>query len=129
MSFTIDRYRINDLSILRLQDNATGAMVGILPEHGALLHAFESAQASLDTVMAKARFWQRWAELPLNARQVKLLNRVLDGLDGKLTSTRWGHVAKCSPDTALRDISALIALGVLRQAPGGGRSTAYELAD
>ena len=95
---------------------------------GALQRALDSAQHSLDAVLAKARFWQRWAGTPLNERQVKLLNRLLDGFEGKLTSSNWAAIAKCSPDTALRDISELIALGMLRRMAGGGRSTAYELA-
>jgi Fic family protein len=67
--------------------------------------------------------------MPLNERQVKLLNRLLDGFDGKLTSSKWAAIAKCSPDTALRDITQLVEFGVLQKAPGGGRSTGYELAD
>jgi len=89
--------------------------------------AIASAQATLDSVLAKARFWQRWAGLPLNTRQVKLLNRLLDGFDGKLTSSKWAAIAKCSPDTALRDITQLLELGVLHKTPGSGRSTGYEL--
>ena len=96
---------------------------------GALLRTLQSAQHTLDGVLRKARFWQRWAQAPLNQRQVKLLNRLLDGFDGKLTSSKWAAIAKCSPDTALRDIQALITLGALGQAAGGGRSTAYELVD
>lgn len=96
---------------------------------GALLRAMESAQHTLDAVLVKARFWQRRAGTPLNERQVKLLNRLLDGFEGKLTSSKWAAIAKCSPDTALRDISELISLGALRKMAGGGRSTAYELAD
>lgn len=64
----------------------------------------------------------------MNERQVSLLNRLLDGLEGKLTSSKWAAIAKCSPDTALRDINELMALGVLRKTEGGGRSTGYELA-
>lgn len=90
--------------------------------------ALTSAQFTLDAVLLKARFWQRWAATPLNERQVKLLNRLLDGFQGKLTSSKWAAMAKCSPDTALRDINALLALGVLVRSPGGGRSTGYELA-
>ena len=56
------------------------------------------------------------------------MNRLLDGLDGKLTSSKWARIAKCSPDTALRDINALLELGVLKKSPGGGCSTGYELA-
>lgn len=94
---------------------------------GALGRAMTSAHATLDTVLGKARFWQRWAGTPFNERQVKLLNRLLDGFEGKLTSSKWAVIAKCSPDTALRDITQLLALGVLKKSPEGGRSTGYEL--
>ncbi len=94
---------------------------------GTLARAVASSQATLDGVLAKARFWQRWAGTPMNERQVKLLNRLLDGFDGKLTSSKWAAIGKCSPDTALRDINQLLALGVLQKSPGGGRSTGYEL--
>ena len=89
--------------------------------------AIASAQVTLDGVLAKARFWQRFADIPLNERQVKLLNRLLDGFEGKLTSSKWAAIGKCSPDTALRDITQLVTLGVLRKSAGGGRSTGYEL--
>jgi Fic family protein len=82
-----------------------------------------------DTVLAKARFWQRWATTPLNARQVKLLNILLNGVEGKLTSSKWATLAACSPDTALRDITDLLTKGVLRKSDAGGRSTSYELKD
>jgi Fic family protein len=90
--------------------------------------AVTSAQATLDTVLVKARFWQRRAGTPMNERQVKLLNRLLDGFEGKLTSSKWAAIAKCSPDTALRDINELMALGILVKSGAGGRSTTYELA-
>jgi len=85
------------------------------------------AHFTVDAVLAKARFWQRWATSPLNERQVKLLNRLLEDFNGKLTSSKWAAIAKCSPDTALRDITDLLARGVLRKASAGGRSTSYEL--
>jgi Fic family protein len=75
----------------------------------------------------KARFWRRWAGTPMNERQIKLLNRLLDGFEGKLTSSKWAAIAKCSLDTALRDITELMNLGALRKTAGGGRSTGYEL--
>jgi len=78
-------------------------------------------------VLVKIRYWQRWATRPLNERQVKLLNRLLDGFDGKLTSSKWAAIAKCPPDTALREIGDLLARGVLRESDVGGRSTSYEL--
>lgn len=92
-----------------------------------LHRAVDQAQHTLDAVLSKARFWQRWATTPLNERQVKLLNRLLDGYEGKLTSSKWAAIAKCSPDTALRDISDLLARDVLRKSNAGGRSTRYEL--
>jgi len=95
----------------------------------ALHEAVDQAQITLDTVLRKARYWRQWAALPLNARQVKLLNALLDGFEGKLTTGKWAAIAKCSPDTALRDIGDLVARGVLRKSDAGGRSTSYELND
>ncbi len=94
-----------------------------------LHRAVDQAQHTLDSVLTKARFWQHWADTPLNERQVKLLNRLLDGFEGKLTNSKWAAIAKCSPDTALRDINDLLARGVLRKSNAGGRSTSYELND
>jgi len=91
--------------------------------------AVEQAQHALGAVLAKTRFWRHWATTQLNARQVTLINRLLDGFDGKLTSSKWGRIAKCSPDTALRDITDLLARGVLRKSDAGGRSTSYVLND
>jgi len=96
----------------------------------ATLHrAIDEAHLTLDTVLFKARFWQHWGSTSLNVRQSKLLNRLLDGFEGKLTSSKWAAIAKCSPDTALRDINNLLALGLLRKSDAGGRSTGYELTD
>ena len=96
---------------------------------GTLHRAVNQAQHTLDAVLTKVRFWQRWATTPLNERQVKLLNKLLDGFEGKLTSSKWAAIAKCSPDTALRDINDLLARRVLRKSDAGGRSTSYELND
>ena len=92
-----------------------------------LQRAVNSAQGTLDTVLSKSAFWQRWASTPMNERQIKMLNRLLDGFEGKLTSGKWALIAKCSPDTALRDINDLATRAVLRKSTAGGRSTAYEL--
>ncbi|MBK6999584.1 MAG: Fic family protein [Rhodoferax sp.] len=92
---------------------------------GCLLRAVQGADVLLLGVLDKARFWQCWAGTPMNARQTLVLNHVLDGMEGKLTNARWAAVGKCSPDTALRDINDLLALGVLRKLEGGGRSTGY----
>jgi Fic family protein len=94
-----------------------------------LHRAIDQAQHTLGAVLTKARFWQRWATTPLNERQVKLLNRLFDGFEGKLTSSKWAAIAKCSPDTALRDINDLLGRGVLLKTDAGGRSTSYELND
>lgn len=95
---------------------------------GCLLRAVQGAEDTLANVLGKAQFWQRWAGTPMNERQIKLINRLLDGFEGKLTTAKWAAIARCSTDTALRDISDLLARGVLRKLEGGGRSTGYELA-
>jgi Fic family protein len=64
----------------------------------------------------------------MNDRQIKLLNKLLDGFDGKLTSSKWAAIAKCSQDTALRDITELLGCGMLKKSVASGRSTSYELA-
>ena len=92
-----------------------------------LLRAVQGTDATLAGVLDKAQFWQRWAGTPMNTRQTQVLNRVLDGLEGKLTNAKWAACAKCSADTALRDINDLVAHGVLRKLEGGGRSTGYAL--
>jgi Fic family protein len=91
----------------------------------ALHRAVDQAQHSIDGVLAKARFWQRFAGVPMNQRQIKFLNRLLDGFEGKLTSSKWAAIAKCSPDTALRDIDELVGNDGLRKSSSGGRSTCY----
>ncbi|QDL52919.1 Fic family protein [Rhodoferax aquaticus] len=92
-----------------------------------LLRAVQGADGLLASVLDKAQFWQRWAGTPMNARQTLVLNKVLDGMEGKLTNAKWAAIGKCSADTALRDINDLLALGVLRKLEGGGRSTGYEI--
>lgn len=92
-----------------------------------LQRAIDSAQGTLRSVLDKARFWERFAREPLNERQIKVLNRLLDGFEGKLTSSKWARIAKCSQDTAYRDITDLIERGALKKDPGGGRSTSYSL--
>ncbi|MBB5942850.1 Fic family protein [Xanthomonas sp. 3307] len=94
-----------------------------------LQRAVEDAHHTLDRVLAKTRFWQRAAAIPMNARQIKVLNRLLDGFEGKLTNSKWAALTKASSDTALRDINDLLSRGVLRKSEAGGRSTSYELAN
>ena len=78
-------------------------------------------------VVAKGQFWERAAGMALNERQIKVLNCLLHGFEGKMTSSKWAIIAKCSQDTANRDIAALLDLRLLRKGKGGGRSTHYEL--
>ena len=92
-----------------------------------LLSAIQVAEAALSTTLVKTNFWQHWSGIPMNERQIKLLNKLLDGFDGKLTSSKWAIIAKCSPDTALRDITNLLERGALVKSDSGGRSTGYEL--
>ena len=94
---------------------------------GCLLRAIEGAHGTLSAVLDKARFWERFAKEPLNERQIRVLNRLLDGFEGKLSSSKWAKLANCSQDTAQRDIVDLVERGALRKEPGGGRSTSYSL--
>lgn len=94
---------------------------------GCLLRAVQGADGLVADVLAKAQFWQRWADVPMNARQTLVLNRVLDGMEGKLSNAKWAAVAKCSSDTALRDINDLLGKCVLVRVEGGGRNVAYAL--
>jgi Fic family protein len=91
--------------------------------------AFNGAEVVLASVLAKARFWETHAGVPLNGRQQLVLNRLLDSFEGKLTSSKWAKIAKCSQDTAGRDIDDLLKRGVLVKNAAGGRSTSYWLAD
>ncbi len=90
--------------------------------------AIDGAQVTLSAVLEKARFWERMQEVQLNARQRKVINRLLDGFQGKLTTSRYAGLAKCSQDTAHRDILVLMERGVLVRNPKDGRSTSYSLA-
>lgn len=92
-----------------------------------LINALKSTDSTLNRVLFKADFWNRHAKTVMNERQKKLLNIILDGFEGKLTSSKWAKIAKCSKDTAVRDINDLIAKEVLVKEKEGGRSTNYEL--
>ncbi len=94
---------------------------------GCLDRAFDRAETTLATVLEKARFWEAHSGDRLNERQRKILNRLLDGFEGKLTSSKWAKLAKCSQDTALRDIDDLVGRGTLSKDAAGGRSTSYSL--
>lgn len=90
-------------------------------------HAILATQEILKTTLDKARFWEIYKEVPFNARQRTMLSKLLDGFIGKLTSSKWAKITKCSQDTALRDIQDLIDRRILAKDAAGGRSTGYEL--
>jgi Fic family protein len=92
-----------------------------------LRHAITSSEELLDAVLVKARFWKTHAGESFNERQRKVINRLLDGFEGKLTSSKWAKLTKCSQDTALRDISELVDRKILAKDEAGGRSTSYKL--
>jgi Fic family protein len=100
---------------------------------GWFLECFErvlmGAEGLLEQVLRKARLWQRISQGPVNDRQRVVLNRLLDGFEGKLTSSKYSRLAKCSSDTALRDIQDLVSRGIMLQSSSGGRSTSYKLVD
>jgi Fic family protein len=95
---------------------------------GCLDRAFDGAEVMLAAVLQKARFWQAHAGAQLNDRQRSILNRLLNRLEGKLTSSKYAKLAKCSQDTASRDIDDLVRQRMLVKDSGGGRSTSYSLA-
>ena len=116
---TLERTQKGDLDITAWQDWFLNC----------LNRAIDGAQDTLAAVMHKAHFWEQFAKEPLNERQIKVLNRILDGFEGKLTTSKWAKLGKCSQDTAYRDILDLIERGALQKDAGGGRSTSYSLAN
>lgn len=90
--------------------------------------AIEGADRTLAAVLHKAAIWDRIRERPVNARQQQVVNRMLDDFQGFLTTSKYAAIAKCSQDTALRDIRELLERGVLLRNPAGGRSVSYRLA-
>jgi Fic family protein len=91
-----------------------------------LKNSFESTSELLSKILIKSEFWKINSKTIFNERQQKMLNKLLDGFDGKLTTSKWGKICKCSQDTALRDIQGLIKKGILEKEKSGGRSTNYE---
>ncbi len=94
---------------------------------GCMGRAIDAAETTLEAVLTRAAFWQNVQAVPLNNRQRKVLARLLDGFYGKLTTSKWAKLAKCSQDTALRDITDLINHRILIRGSAGGRSTHYQL--
>ena len=97
---------------------------------GCLERALEPAHENLGSILRKARIWERInQDGPVNERQHVVINRLLDGFEGKLSTSKYAKLAKCSPDTALRDINELIARRILTREAGGGRSTGYSFTE
>ncbi|MCB0534495.1 MAG: Fic family protein [Saprospiraceae bacterium] len=92
-----------------------------------LTAALEATERTLAGVLHKARFWEMHRATPLNDRQRLMINKLFDGFEGKLNTSKWAKIAKCSSDTALRDIQDLIEKGILEKEAAGGRSTSYVL--
>jgi len=92
-----------------------------------LIKAIQSTDTILEKVLFKADFWNKHSETIINERQKKMLNKLLNGFEGKLTSSKWAKITKCSKDSAVRDINDLINKGMLQKEEAGGRSTSYEL--
>jgi Fic family protein len=91
--------------------------------------AIAGTETTLADVFRKARFWEKTARMEINERQRLILTQLLDGFEGKLTSTKWAKLTKSSQDTAYRDIQALMEQGLLVKDAGGGRSTSYSLVE
>ena len=89
--------------------------------------ALDATEKTLASVLRKARFWETHASAAINERQRLVLNRLLNGFEGELTSSKWAKLAKCSQDTAYRDIQDLIQKGILVKDAAGGRSTSYSV--
>lgn len=94
-----------------------------------LKNALINTELAVEKTIRKSEFWKKHENTEINHRQRFMLNKLLDGMDGKLKSSKWAKMSKCSSDTALRDIKDLISKGILWQESEGGRSTNYELKD
>lgn len=92
-----------------------------------LINAIHATEASLTKILYKAEFWKLHSTTIFNERQQKMLNKLLDDFVGKLTTSKWAKINKCSQDTALRDIQDLINKDILEKESSGGRSTSYKL--
>ena len=128
MSSQIRRERKTYYAILERTQKETMDVTGWMAWFvDCLGRAIETADATLDATLAKGRFWRRIAGVPINERQSKVLNLLTGDFKGNLTTSKWAKLTKCSHDTALRDITALVDHGILARSPEGGRSTNYHL--
>jgi Fic family protein len=128
MSAQIGKERTDYYNILERTQKGTMDVTGWMEWFlGCLGRAIDGAQTALAAVLGKARFWELVAGISLDDRQRAMLNRLLDGIEGPLTNAKWAKMAKCSADTALRDLQYLVDHGVLVRGAAGGRSTSYSI--
>ena len=114
--------------ILKKVQHSNGDITGWLDWFlNCLYRALETSEGTMQKALYKAEFWDKHKDTTINSRQRLMINKLLDGFDGKLKSSKWAKITKCSADTALRDIKDLIEKGILKQEESGGRSTNYEL--
>ena len=115
-------------SILQKVQFKDGDITEWLMWYMSCLHrSLKSTEEKISKVLYKADFWDKHKDTELNSRQRLMLNKLFDGFEGKLKSSKWAKITNCSADTALRDIKDLIEKRILRQEKSGGRSTNYEL--
>lgn len=126
MSVQIRKSRKTYYSLLEEAQKGTGDLTRWVTWYvGCLSDALAGTEEALEGVRDRARFWDRANAIELNARQRKMLTLMLDGFKGNMTSSKWATLAKCSQDTAGRDIAALVNAGLLEKSSAGGRSTSY----
>lgn len=128
MSAEINRNKKSYYDILeRTQKGSLDITEWLLWFFDCLERAIQRAQETVKRTLKKALYWDKFHDVAINERQRKIINRLWDGFDGKLTSSKWAKICSCSQDTALRDINYLIAKGMLCDSGEGGRSTNYIL--
>lgn len=128
LSAQIQQQRNDYYAILeRTQKGNMNVTAWLLWFLNSLQAAIAQAEQTIAVVLNKARTWEKLSNIALNPRQIKVLNKMLDGFEGNLTTSKWAKLAKCSQDTAHRDILKLIELKVLAKADSSGRSTHYRL--
>jgi Fic family protein len=130
MSFQIRSERKDYYNILEKSQKGTlDATEWLVWYLKCLENALYSSDVILLKVLYKNKFWTKFATEVLNSRQILLINKLLDDFTGQFTTSKWAKIAKCSPDTALRDIQDLLNKNILKKNPSGGRNTNYKLVD
>jgi len=128
MSSQIGKVRKDYYSILERTQKGSLDITGWLTWYLKCLgDALNSSESILSKVLGKHKFWTKYASEGFNSRQILMINKLLDNFTGQLTTSKWAKIAKCSQDTALRDIQDLLNKDILHKNPSGGRSTSYTL--